>query len=211
MSVFPYPALQAAETRPAATWAGARPGSEMPACSRLLPQIIPPANGEVEFQISGPQVHGAFEMKLCQIYGFGVRTEGNRGHFERVLPRAFRAEPQAPLPDQSTQSFCSARVLAEKCASLSKARQTQSTCLQMPSPAAEAALTALFMNSYNARESPHVLPSPLNPKTITADCTPFTLDAVKDFAGCCTKTSHAVFTESNIIFFFFASYLNFNI
>lgn len=47
----------------------------MPACSRLLPQIIPPANGEVEFQISGPQVHGSFEMKLCQIYGFGVRPE----------------------------------------------------------------------------------------------------------------------------------------
>lgn len=47
----------------------------MPACSRLLPRIIPPANGEVGFQISGPQVHGSFETKLCQIYGFGVQRE----------------------------------------------------------------------------------------------------------------------------------------
>lgn len=72
---FSIPSFAGCKKSPAATWAGDRLGSEMPACSHLLPQIIPPADGEVEFQISGPQVHGSFEMKLCQIYGFGVQTE----------------------------------------------------------------------------------------------------------------------------------------
>lgn len=186
----------------------------MPACSRLLPQIIPPANGEVEFQISGPQVHGSFEMKLCQIYGFGARPEGNRGHFEQVLPAAFRSEPRGSASrSESAESFCSLRARSPKNTRPSvQARQTQSTCLRealccLPQPA-KAAIAAVFINSYKARESPRVTPSPncfpLKQKTIMADCTPCTLDAVKDFAGCYTKTSHAVFTELNISFFFFS-------
>ncbi|KAJ7427671.1 hypothetical protein WISP_04853 [Willisornis vidua] len=110
----------------------------MPACSRLLPRIIPPANGEVEFQISGPQVHGSFETKLCQIYGFGVRMVEEPVAILRefclelsILNRRLHFQIRA-------QKVCVACVFAKRDASLRKAKQAESTCPKeawLPSPA----------------------------------------------------------------------------
>lgn len=188
---------------------GDRPGSEMPACSRLLPQIIPPANGEVEFQISGPQVHGSFEMKLCQIYGFGVRTEETVAILSEFCLELSDLNRRLHFEIRAQKLFV-ARVCSLKNMRTSVKRSRHRARLQearLPSPACKCSYHRRIYSSYKARESPHAIPSPncflLKQKRITADCTPFTLDAVKDFAGCYTKTSHAVFTELNIIFFFF--------
>lgn len=126
----------------------------------------------------------------------------------------------APLPDRRAQKVFVACVHARVCARRKirvppykrgrhRAHVSEKhACLPQP---AKAAITAVFINSSKARESPRVTPSPncflLKQKTIMADCTPCTLDAVKDFAGCYTKTSHAVFTELNISFFFFLPFL----
>lgn len=180
----------------------------MPACSRLLPRIIPPANREVGFQISGPQVHGSFETKLCQIYGFSVRREETVAILSEFCLELSDLNPRLRFHIGAQKVFV-ARVLAKKYASLCKVKQAASTCPReagLPSSARKCNSPTVFTNSYKARESPCVIPFPnsfpLKQKTIPADCTPFTLDEVKDSAGCCSKTSHAVFTELNIIFFF---------
>lgn len=155
-----------------------------------------------------PQVHGSFETKLCQIYGFGVRREETVAILSEFCLELSNLNPRLCFQIGAQKVFV-ARVLAKKYASLHKAKQAASTCpreARLPSPACRHSSPTVFINSYKVRESPYVIPStnsfPLKRKTIPADCTPFTLDAVKDFAGCCTKTSHAVFTELNIIFFF---------
>ena len=135
---------------------------------------------------------------------------GNRGHFEWVLPGAFRAEPRAPLRDRSTEKFPQ-RVRSPKNTptSVKRSRRGAHASKQhawLPQPA-NAALPAALLHGYNAREGAHVTPSPnrslSKQKTTTADRAPFTWDAVEDFAGCCTETSHAVFTELNTTLFFF--------
>lgn len=210
------PGFAGCEKSPAATWAGDRTGGEMPACSRLLPRIIPPANGEVGFQISGPQVHGSFETKLCQIYGFGVLREETVAILSKFCLELSDLNRRLCFQIGAQKVFV-VRVLAKRYGSLRKAKQAVSTCpreARLLSTASKRSSPTVFINSYKARENPHVIPFPnsfpLKQKTVPADCMPFTLDAVKDFAGCCTKTSHAVFTELNIIFFF-SPYLNFNI
>lgn len=135
----------------------------MPACSRLLPQIIPPANGEVEFQISGPQVHGSFEMKLCQIYGFGVRTEETVAILSEFCPEPSDLNHRLCFEIRAQKVFV-ARVCSPKNMRTPVKRSRhrahvskKHACLPQP---ANAAITAVFINSYKARESPHVIPSP---------------------------------------------------
>jgi len=80
----------------------------MPARSRLLPQIIPPASGEVASQISGPQVHGPFEMKLCQIYGFAVRAEETGAILSEFCPELSKLSRGLHFEIGARKSFRSA-------------------------------------------------------------------------------------------------------